>query len=125
MRTQITMALLLGALSAVPATGFAATQTKAPAPAVSKNAPTRAVATHATRGVVKSVDASTLVITRSDGDHAAMTFALNASTHREGTIAVGKPVSVRYREDGKTQIATAVRVQPARQQAAHAAPSKR
>jgi hypothetical protein len=119
------MALLLGALSAVPATGFAATQAKAQTPAVAKDAPSRAAATHATRGVVKSVDASTLVITRSDGDHAAMTFALNASTHREGTIAVGKPVSVRYREDGKTHIATAIRVQPAKQQAARTMPSKR
>lgn len=119
MRTHITTALLVVALSAVPATGFAATQTTA------QTAAARAVATHATRGVVKSVDASTLVITRTGGNHAAMTFALNASTHRDGTVAIGAPVSVRYREDGKTNVATAIRVQSVKQQAAHTTPSKR
>jgi len=116
MRTQITAALLVAALGAVPATGFAATQTKAQTPVV---------ATHATRGIVKSVDASTLVITRTGGHQAEMTFALNAWTHSEGTIAVGAPISVRYREDGKTNVATAIRVQSATQQAAHASSPKR
>lgn len=125
MRKHITTALLVGALSATPVAGFAATQTKAQTLAGAKPASTRAVGTHATRGVVKSVDASTLVITRTGPNHAEMTFALNASTHREGTIAVGAPVSVRYREDGKTNVATAVRVQPVKQQAAHTTPWKR
>jgi hypothetical protein len=123
MRTHITTALLVVALSAVPVTGFAAT--KAQTAAGAKDASTRAVATHATRGVVKSVDASTLVITRTGRNHAEMAFALNATTHREGTIAVGAPVSLRYREDGKTNVATAVRVQPVNQRAAHTARSTR
>lgn len=53
-----------------------------------------------------------------------MTFAISADTHREGTLAVGAPVAVRYREDGKTYIATAITVQQPKQQAVHAAPSK-
>jgi len=80
--------------------------------------------THATRGVVKSVDGSTLVITSTGKGHGEMTFTLSPSTHREGTVIVGAPVSVRYREEGKRYIATAIRVQQPAQQSAHAAPSK-
>jgi hypothetical protein len=102
-------------LSIIPAAGFAMTQTtQAPA----KHSTTHATATHATRGVVKSMEGSTLVITRSGGNHEEMTFEMNASTHREGAIAAGAPVSVRYREDGKTNVATAVRVESAKQQPA-------
>ena len=66
--------------------------------------------THATRGVVKSLDKTMLVIARSRG-RGDMTFVLRPSTRREGTIGVGSAVSVRYREEGKTNIATAVAVQ--------------
>jgi len=54
---------------------------------------------HATRGVVKFIDATTLVIerTRQRGD---MMFLLTPFTSREGLIRVGAVVSVRYREDG-------------------------
>jgi hypothetical protein len=118
MRERITRAILVGALSAaVPVVGFAAGPGEAQAPAVAKQSPNIA-ATHATSGVVKTIDASTLVITRTSKAHREMTFVLNTSTHREGTIAVGTPVSVRYREDGKTYVATAVSVQQPRQQAA-------
>src|SRR5262245_1172599 len=65
--------------------------------------------THATRGVVKSLDETMLVIARSGrGD---MSFVLRPSTRREGMIGVGSAVSVRYREEGKTNIATAVALQ--------------
>ena len=37
-----------------------------------------------------------------------MTFVLNPSTHREGTIEVGSTVSVRYQEEGKTHVASAL-----------------
>jgi hypothetical protein len=66
--------------------------------------------THATRGVVKSLDETMLVIARSSG-RGDMTFVLRPSTRREGTIGVGSAVSVRYREEGKTNIATAVALQ--------------
>jgi hypothetical protein len=123
MKKQITTALLVGVLSAVPVAGFGMTQTTATAPAA-KHASTHASATHATRGVVKSIDESTMVITRSGASHGEMTFAVNASTHREGTIAAGAPVSVRYREEGKSNVATAIRVEPAKPQASHTSPKK-
>jgi hypothetical protein len=123
MRKHITTALLVGALSAVPAAGFAATETSAKTATTARHEPTRTIATHATRGVVKSVDASRLVIARKGAKPAEMTFALNPATHRDGTIAVGAPVSVRYREEGKTNVATAIRVQPA-SHASHTMPSK-
>ena len=66
--------------------------------------------THATRGIVVTIDASTLVITR-PGKRGIMTFSLTSSTHREGVIAVDSAVSVRYREDGKTHVATAIALQ--------------
>jgi hypothetical protein len=122
MRKYFTTALLIGALSTVPAIAGAATSPRAGRPAAAKREAS-AVATHATRGIVKSVDASTLVITRTSKKHGEMTFTMNPATHRRGDIAVGAPVSVRYRRDGKNFVATAVRVQP-KQHAAHASSSK-
>lgn len=87
-----------------------------------KHASTHAVPTHATKGVVKSVDASTLVI--SHKGKADMTFALNPATHLQGTVAVGTSVDVRYREEGKTYVATAVTAQPSKPQAVHTAAPK-
>ena len=115
MRKHFIAAVVVGALSAAPVIGVAAAgqaQT-----ASTKKVSTKAVPTHATSGVVKSVDASTLVITR-DKSRSEMSFALNSSTQRDGEITAGAPVSVRYREDGKTSVATAVRVQQPKRQAA-------
>jgi hypothetical protein len=125
MRTYITTVLLMGALSAVPAVGRAATASEFQTTTAAKRSSTNAAPTHATRGVVKSVDASTLVITPTGKQHGEMTFALNSSTHREGNIAVGTPVSVGYHEDGKTNVATAVTVQPSKQPAGHTSSSKK
>jgi len=66
--------------------------------------------THATRGIVLTIDANTMVIAR-PGKRGIMTFSLTSSTHREGVIAVDSAVSVRYREDGKTHVATAIALQ--------------
>ena len=89
-----------------------------------KHVSTHAVPTHATKGVVKSVDANSLVITRKSKTGGEMTFALNPSTHLQGTVAVGSQVDVRYREDGKTYTATAVTAQPMKPQATHTAAPK-
>ena len=70
----------------------------------------RAVGTHATRGVVRTIDASTMVIARA-GNRGIMTFSVTSSTHREGVVVVGSTVSVRYREDGKNHVATAIALQ--------------
>ncbi len=89
-----------------------------------KHASTHAAPTHATKGVVKSVDANTLVISHKGKTGADMTFALNPATHLQGTVAVGASVDVRYREDGKTYVATAVTAQPSKPQATHTAAPK-
>ena len=52
--------------------------------------------THATRGIVQTIDATTLVIAR-PGNRDVMAFSLTPSTRREGVIVVGSTVSVRYR----------------------------
>jgi len=90
----------------------------------SKKASTHAAATHSTKGVVKSVDANTLVISHKGKTGGDMTFALNPATHLQGTVAVGASVDVRYREDGKTYVATAVTAQPSKPQAVHTAAPK-
>jgi len=113
---RVAMALLVGALAAVPAAGFAAPAAKAQTTAAKRPAKA-AAARHATTGVVKSIDATTLVITRPGKKGREMTFVLNPSTQREGTVAVGSTVSVRYQEEGKTHVASALMVRPAKQTA--------
>jgi hypothetical protein len=99
MHTALTTLLTAGAL-ALPAAGVAAPAKVAPH------------AIHATRGVVKTIDTNRLVITRGR-NRKDMTFSLNASTRRDGAIAVGAPVSVRFEHEGKADVATAVTVRPA------------
>jgi hypothetical protein len=70
---------------------------KAPAAKTAAPKPAATPATHATRGVVKTVDASSLVITRGKA---------------------GANVSVRYHTEGKDKVATAVSVQQPKQPAA-------
>lgn len=119
MSKHITTSFLLAALSLVPLAGVAQTHATIQKPVATKPSSAPATPTHATRGVVKSIDATTLVISRTGTSHADMAFALNAATHREGTIAPGASVSVRYREDGKTHVATAVRAQAGSRRTAH------
>jgi hypothetical protein len=64
--------------------------------------------THAVRGVVSKVDARSLVIMRTHRKPSDVFFSLTPSTLREGTIAVGSTVYVRYRIEGDTLVATAV-----------------
>ena len=89
-----------------------------------KHVSTHAAPTHATKGIVKSIDASTLVITHKSKTGGEMTFALDKATHLQGSVAVGTQVDVRYREDGKTYVATAVTAQPVKPQAVHTAAPK-
>ena len=97
--TLVAVAISTAAITYAPATALAQTQTPYAGPAV-----------HATRGVVKSIDPDTLVVSRprNRGD---ITFRLSSSTQREGTIVVGVTVSVRYRDEGEVHVATAVALQ--------------
>jgi hypothetical protein len=117
MRCALTAAIVVGML-VVPTVGFTATPAP-PAQTAAKHPSSSNVASHATTGVVKSMDAGTLVITRSGKPGGEMTFIMSPSTHKEGAVAVGSTVSVRYREDGKTYVATAITAKPTKQQAAH------
>jgi hypothetical protein len=133
MRKPILTALIAGALSVAPIVAFGQTSTaKAPAPAAKQSSPTSPASqpasksestTHSTRGVVKSINDSTLVITRSGKKAGDMTLTLNSSTHRDGSIAVGTPVSVRYMHEGKDYVATAITAQQAKAPAAQSKPS--
>lgn len=108
-RTTLVIALLLG----IPAWGLASTQagsqTKPPAKSGVPAKP--AAATHATSGVIKSVDATSLVITKMTGKKSEdVSFALNSTTQKKGDLAVGAAVDVRYRTEGGSNVATAVTV---------------
>ncbi len=70
--------------------------------------------THATTGVVKSIDDNTLVIGRAKHNQ-DMTFQLNSTTEKSGDIKVGSTVGVRYHTEAQQNIATAVTVEHAKQ----------
>ena len=108
MPNLIATAFLVGAFTASPLVAFGST------PAGSQK-----VANHATTGVVKSLNDTTLVISRPGKKGGDMTFMLDSSTAREGTLAVGSPVSVRYHDQGKTRVATAITAQQPKHSAEH------
>jgi hypothetical protein len=111
MRIRFDRVLLVGALIAFPVASFAAPPPqKSPS---TQHATKTAAADHSTAGVVKSVSSTLLVITRSAKEGGEMSFSMKPSTQREGKIEVGSSVSVRYREDGATHVATAVTSQKA------------
>ena len=103
MRYTLTALMLAGTLAV---SGLAIAQTAKPAP--SPAAKPASTATHSVQGVVKSVDAASLVITKSGKKSEEMSFKLDSSTQRDGSITTGSPVSIRYRMDGSSMVATAV-----------------
>ena len=111
MRTVFTTLALVAAL-AVAGAAQAAQATTAKKDAAKPAATTKpaAAASHS----VKSMDASSLVITKSGKAGGEMTFTLNADTKKDGAPAVGSPVSVRYRAEGSSNVATAVTAQAAK-----------
>jgi hypothetical protein len=106
--------LLAGWLLTMQASG----QAPPPAPSSPKTAQTQQkpapheVATHATKGVVKSVSSTAVVITRQAGGKQTETsFVVTPTTQRAGTVAAGATVEIRYRTEGKQRIATAISVE--------------
>jgi hypothetical protein len=69
---------------------------------------------HSVSGVVKFVDRTRLVITRAGKTPVEMTFSVNPSTQKEGAIAAGAKVQVRFRGDAHAHaaIATAILATP-------------
>ena len=109
MRTTVAAFLMMGVLVPRPTIALAQATQQAESPA----APGEGSAVHATRGVVKAIDAKTLVVSRPKG-RGDITFDLTPTLHREGTITVGSTVAVRYRDEGKHHVATAISVQKPR-----------
>ena len=115
-------AAVIGLLTAFPVIGLAqASAATPPGSAMSAKAETQAPATstnatvHATKGVVKFIDANRLVIKRTPQNGREMTFVLKPSTERSGDVKVGSTVDIRYRSDTEQRIATAVTVVHANQ----------
>ena len=111
-KTSIAVVLAALVLS-VPTVGFAQSSTSkaastSAAPAAKKSTTS---AVHATKGVVKSIDGSMLVITKVAGKGPETSFIVNSTTQRQGTVAPGSSVDVRYRTEGKDKVATAIAVQ--------------
>jgi uncharacterized protein DUF5666 len=111
MRQFITAVALVVACTAATAATVSA-QTKHAAKAAKSS-----VATHSTSGTVKSIDANTLVISKPGKKGADMTFTVNTSTQKDSNVGPGSMVTVRYQQEGKTMVATAITERPAKQMA--------
>ena len=103
---HIARTLVLVVALAVAGSAFAAV----PQSSSKKSTP----ASHTVKGTVKSLDNSSLVVSHKGGD---MTFVVDNGTAKTGSPAVGSEVSVKYHTEGKTNMATAITAQPAKQQA--------
>ena len=110
MRRQMTSIAMLGVLLGALTAGAVAAHDAAPQPSAPKAA--AALGTHSVQGIVKSFDASTLVIARNGRRPTDLAFSLCGSTIREGQIAIGRVVSIRYVMSGQMRIATAVSAHP-------------
>ena len=109
MKNLRSTAIAVAWLTFLPAAAMAApsaqtTHSKSSAPKAKHEA------THAMKGVVKTVDDKTLVVSQKPGSGHEMTFVIDPSTERTGTMSVGSTVDVRYRTEAKRHIATAVTV---------------
>ena len=114
MRKVLTTFALVAALAVAGAAQAAQATAKKDAAKPAGTAKPAAAASHSVKGTVKSMDASTLVITKSGKAGGDMTFTVNADTKKDGAPAVGSAVSVRYRTEGSTNVATAVTAQAAK-----------
>ena len=82
------------------------------------------MATHSTTGTGKSIDSNTLVITKAGKKGGDMTFTVDGSTQKDGTVGVGSNVTVRYQSEGKTMVATAISERASKQMASTKSTSK-
>ena len=104
---KLIVATVFGVIAALPASSLAmqtASAAKAPAKMTSKPA----TVNHVTEGTVKSIDTTSLVITKAGKKPEDLTFVINPSTQHQGTAETGSMVTVRYHKDGTTNVATAI-----------------
>lgn len=122
MKKMLQAAVVAAAVLAVPAMSLAAQTKPATAPAAKSTAKkAESGATHTAKGVVKSMDATSLVVTEKGKD---VSYVLDASTKKEGDPAVGSNVTVMYKTEGTQHVATEVKAsaaKPAKAKPAHAA----
>jgi len=112
------MRQFMTALALVAACSMAAVTTMgAQAKPAAKTATKTAMATHSTTGTVKSIDSSTLVISKPGKKGGDMTFSVNGSTQKDGTVGVGSNVTVRYQNEGSAMVATAISERASKQMA--------
>lgn len=108
---NLRLAALVAIMTALPAAGFA--QTTAASSKAAKPAKAAKVVTMTATGVVKSFDATSVVIARSNAQGPQETFQLTSSTTRKGKLAVGDVVSLRYLEASGQKTATSLTVKTA------------
>ena len=101
MKQMFQAIVVAAAVLAVPALSLAAQAKPAKTTTAAKPA------MHTTQGVVKSMDASSLVLT--DKAKKDLTFVVDASTKKEGDVAVGSTVHVTYKDDASQHIATDIK----------------
>ena len=118
---QLFRAAVVGAaILAVPAMSLAAQtpamQPKAAATAGSARTPAKATkpartAVRSAQGVVKSMDASTLVLAEKSGKkgNREVRFVLDPAVQKDSAVAVGSNVQVKYHNDAKQHVVTEIR----------------
>jgi len=125
MKKMLQAAVVAAAVLAVPAMSLAAQTKPATAPAsksTTKKADTGATHTHTAKGVVKSMDATSLVVTEKGKD---VSYVLDPSTKKEGDPAVGSTVTVMYKTEGTQHVATDVKAAAAKPAHSSSKPAKK
>ena len=129
----VRVAAILGVLAlAVPAAAMAQTSSaktqKSTASASTKTTSAKKPATPPTasaKGVVKSTDETSLVISHSATKGPEQTFVLDSSTQKHGDLTVGSTVDVKYRvADNGKKVATVVTVEAKKAPAKSKSPKK-
>jgi hypothetical protein len=121
MKKTFQAAVVAAAVLAMPAVSLAA-QTKPATPAASAKAKADAkpssgtkpasTTVYSAKGVVKSIDASTLVLTEKSGKKKrsrAVHFVLDPAVQKDANVAAGSTVQVKYHNDAKKHVVTEIR----------------
>ena len=102
---RLRIVALVAVMTALPLVSSAQSQ-----PAAPKAQPASKPITATMTGIVKSVDDTSMVITRSNAKGPEETFQLSTATTRKGDLIAGDTVKVQYYLDDAKKVATAVTV---------------
>ena len=113
MKKLFQVAVVAAAVLAVPALSLAAQTTPAAPTTTKAKSDSKAAAgtVYSAKGVVKSLDGSTLVLTEKSSKKKShdVHFVVDASTQKDANIAAGSTVRVKYHNDAKKHVATEIR----------------